>query len=45
MTGPASRGDRHTIGRHLELLAGEPDLQRLYGLLSEGILKTHGHKE
>lgn len=34
-TGPAIRGDRNTLQRHLELLADEPELQALYRLMSE----------
>ena len=33
-TGPAVRGDAATMQRHIELLASNPDLQRLYSLFS-----------
>ncbi len=36
-TGPAIRGDLKTITRHLKLLAGHPQFQQLYALLSESI--------
>jgi len=34
-TGPAIRGDRNTLRRHIELLKEEPELQALYKLMSE----------
>ena len=43
LTGPARRGDRETIDRHLALLAPDPDLRRAYALLSELIMRAHGH--
>ncbi len=39
LTGPARRGDRTTIDRHLEALQHRPDLQELYRLISEMIMK------
>lgn len=36
-TGPAVRGDRQTVVRHLDMLAEQPDAQQLYRLLSEAI--------
>jgi predicted short-subunit dehydrogenase-like oxidoreductase (DUF2520 family) len=36
-TGPALRNDAITINKHLELLAGSPDKQTLYRLLSQSI--------
>ena len=36
-TGPAVRGDRQTLERHLSLLQGRPELESLYRLLSEQI--------
>lgn len=36
-TGPAVRNDTGTLQRHLELLAGRPELLRLYALISESI--------
>lgn len=45
-TGPAVRNDENTMNFHLQLLNGEPQLQELYQLLSQGIIKmentTHG---
>lgn len=35
LTGPARRGDEGTLRRHLDHLAGDPDLRREYALLSE----------
>lgn len=36
-TGPAVRYDQGVIGKHLSLLEGDPQLQRIYRLLSEHI--------
>ncbi|MEO8591143.1 MAG: Rossmann-like and DUF2520 domain-containing protein [Flavobacteriales bacterium] len=44
LTGPARRGDATTIQRHLDLLTAEPDLRRAYALLSDMILRAHGHR-
>lgn len=41
LTGPARRGDRGTIDRHLAALEGDPDLRRAYALLSDLIAKRH----
>ncbi len=38
-TGPAIRGDEQTMRVHLELLKQYPDLQEIYQLLSQGIIK------
>jgi len=38
-TGPAVRNDEITMTMHRKLLEGEPDLQQLYFLLSQGIIK------
>jgi predicted short-subunit dehydrogenase-like oxidoreductase (DUF2520 family) len=38
-TGPAIRGDQKTIGNHLQMLKNEPELEQLYHLLSQGIIK------
>lgn len=43
LTGPARRGDRRTIDKHLLRLKGDRDLRRAYALLSLMILKAHGH--
>ncbi|MDX9750522.1 MAG: DUF2520 domain-containing protein [Flavobacteriales bacterium] len=43
LTGPARRGDRATVQRHLALLADDPELARTYRLLSERIMRTYGH--
>jgi predicted short-subunit dehydrogenase-like oxidoreductase (DUF2520 family) len=39
-TGPAARGDRETIERHLAALAADPELAALYRLLADRILAT-----
>lgn len=36
-TGPAIRGDRATVQRHMNMLAEHPEAQQLYRLLSEAI--------
>jgi predicted short-subunit dehydrogenase-like oxidoreductase (DUF2520 family) len=36
-TGPAARGDREVIERHLEVLRGDPQLARIYELLAAEI--------
>lgn len=36
-TGPARRGDSSTINRHLDMLAGNPRLRKIYRLLSDSI--------
>jgi predicted short-subunit dehydrogenase-like oxidoreductase (DUF2520 family) len=38
-TGPAIRNDEKTMAAHLQQLAEKPDLQQLYKLLSQGIIK------
>ncbi|MGI4021840.1 MAG: Rossmann-like and DUF2520 domain-containing protein [Janthinobacterium lividum] len=38
-TGPAVRGDEQTMRAHLDLLQQQPDLQQIYRLLSQGIIK------
>ncbi|MGZ3776556.1 MAG: DUF2520 domain-containing protein [Mucilaginibacter sp.] len=38
-TGPAIRNDEKTMAAHLQLLAGNPDLQRVYEQLSQLIIK------
>lgn len=38
-TGPAIRGDVHTMDAHLHLLQQNPKLQEIYRLLSQGIIK------
>ncbi len=39
-TGPAVRGDRFIIERHLEALRHDPDWQRIYELLTKSIINT-----
>ncbi len=39
-TGPAVRGDKKTMSKHLALLKKEPELQRLYRLLSKSIMRN-----
>lgn len=36
-TGPAARGDEHTINKHLTLLENKPEWQEIYRKLSDGI--------
>lgn len=43
-TGPAVRGDTTTIEKHMELLAGYPQLQKVYGEVTRSIQKFHGNK-
>jgi predicted short-subunit dehydrogenase-like oxidoreductase (DUF2520 family) len=43
-TGPAIREDISTLNRHLETLAGHPNVKYLYLKLSESILKMHEKK-
>lgn len=43
-TGPAVRGDQKTMDKHLEFLKKDPEWQRLYGLLSEGIQATRNKR-
>jgi predicted short-subunit dehydrogenase-like oxidoreductase (DUF2520 family) len=38
-TGPAIRNDEKTMAAHLQQLAEKPELQQLYKLLSQGIIK------
>lgn len=44
LTGPARRGDVHTIQHHLDLLADDPGLRQVYALLSDQIMRAYGHK-
>ena len=39
-TGPAIRGDQHTIEKHLQLLDSQPQLQELYRKITESIIKN-----
>lgn len=38
-TGPAQRGDSNVMGKHLAALAETPDLQELYRLISQSIMR------
>lgn len=38
-TGPAVRNDQNTIGKHLELLSFDPELQKIYSELTRSIIK------
>lgn len=40
-TGPASRGDSETIGKHIDMLEGKTDLQKIYKDISDYIIKRH----
>ena len=39
-TGPAIRGDQHTIEKHLQLLTEHPELRELYQKITESIVKV-----
>lgn len=39
-TGPAKRGDQKVMKSHLEMLSSEPELKKLYNLMSELIIKS-----
>lgn len=39
-TGPASRGDMNVIESHLDYLSDRPELQKIYQLLSDSILRS-----
>ncbi len=43
-TGPARRYDENVIGRHLQMLSGQPDLAQIYDLLSRHIHDYETHK-
>jgi len=40
-TGPASRGDLHILDEHMEFLSQQPDLARIYELISQQIIDKH----
>ncbi|MES1161031.1 MAG: DUF2520 domain-containing protein, partial [Bacteroidota bacterium] len=44
-TGPAIRGDRTSIERHLSLLANHEDVKELYSLFTNKIEVYYGRKE
>ncbi len=44
-TGPASRKDLQVIEKHLSMLADNPDLQKMYELLSNSIIASTGKGE
>lgn len=39
-TGPAMRGDKNTIDRHLQKLSETPELQEIYTLITQSIFET-----
>jgi len=41
-TGPAIRGDQRTIEQHILLLRNNPELQKIYQLLTTGIMRSAG---
>jgi predicted short-subunit dehydrogenase-like oxidoreductase (DUF2520 family) len=46
ITGPAARGDEGTLRKHLDALARDPELQRLYRLLADRTKRlARGNKE
>ncbi len=40
-TGPAVRNDKNTIEKHLELLSFSPDLQKIYRVITDSIIKKY----
>jgi predicted short-subunit dehydrogenase-like oxidoreductase (DUF2520 family) len=44
-TGPAIRGDRGTIAKHLALLSGYPDLEEAYRWFTARIMRHYGGPE
>jgi predicted short-subunit dehydrogenase-like oxidoreductase (DUF2520 family) len=46
-TGPAVRNDQVTMNTHLQMLGDQPQLQEIYSLLSQGIIKNNngGHED
>lgn len=44
-TGPAVRGDTATVDKHLQLLTGYPQLQKIYLQFTEGILQFHANSK
>lgn len=44
-TGPAKRGDRTTIERHLRMLCAQPELQEIYEKLSQNIWKETSKRD
>lgn len=41
-TGPAVRGDLEVLDKHMSLLAEKPDIQYIYQIITEHIMKIHG---
>jgi predicted short-subunit dehydrogenase-like oxidoreductase (DUF2520 family) len=39
-TGPAVRGDENVMGKHLEMLADEPEIKEIYKMISDSIQKS-----
>jgi predicted short-subunit dehydrogenase-like oxidoreductase (DUF2520 family) len=44
-TGPAKRGDRKIVSRHLDILEGHSDLKGIYQLISSSIMQRHNGEE
>lgn len=44
-TGPAIRNDVHIIKKHMDVLAGNPELQNIYKIVSQSIINTHVKEE
>ena len=40
-TGPAVRNDLNTIEKHMKLLSFSPELQKLYGEITQSIIKHY----
>jgi predicted short-subunit dehydrogenase-like oxidoreductase (DUF2520 family) len=43
-TGPAVRQDKNTMDKHLNMLADQPEVQKIYRLLSEDIICKNGYR-
>lgn len=44
-TGPAVRGDKKTIKKHLNLLSDQPELKKIYEIITNSIQNTHDKRQ
>jgi predicted short-subunit dehydrogenase-like oxidoreductase (DUF2520 family) len=44
-TGPAIRNDIQVINKHIDVLSDKPDLQEVYRIISNSIMKNHAKEE
>ena len=44
-TGPAVRGDKKTIKKHLNLLCDQPELKKIYEIITNSIQNTHDKRK